>query len=353
MGFLSIVTGVAKTILPHAINFIKGGVNGVMSGLDGDLAGMDASVADPTRYSTGLRFLAGANKILDSPLDDNDRKGEECLVVTNEEISKRQALEAMVEQARIEHLALEMPVEGLTKSQVIVTGTYNFKFGPKLLDSSNGENDEVINYIEPGDHVSFQLTPRRYNNFTQLTKHELVKFRTCRITSQVTSGYDTSTVVGYIPFVKNTKDINNVILGMLTKRINLLPSEQLDFTIRYTSPALVDYNKVTGVYTPQSLYLEPNKVIRADYIKHLYKEEGNTQTMFSYGTVIVLKENTGEQTVSCKYKVEMIFDVWDYIDTGMSLEKAQEEWDEEHSIVPSGSGSAATVAPARRRRAAN
>lgn len=355
----AIIGSIAKTILPYAASFLISGIKGVAGGLDDDLAGTNVMPSNATRLLSlippHLRILN--SKIignLDSPLDDKDKKSEECLVVTNDEISRRQALEAMFEQARIEHLVLGMPVEGLKKSEVTVTATYAFQFGPKLLTNEKPDiPEENITYVQPGDHVSFQLTPRLYNNFTQLTRHELVKFRTCRITSQLTSAYDSTTIVGYIPFVKNTKDINNYILGMLTKRVNLQPAEPLDFTVRYVSPALVEYNKTTNTWTPADMYLEPNKIVRADYIKHLYNEEKNTNTMFSYGTVIILKENTGESTISCKYKVEMTFDVWDYIDIAMDLEHAQEQWDEEHKTDGSGSGSSPSTGASRRRRAGN
>lgn len=341
MGFLSAITGIAKKVLPYAGNFLIGGIKGVMEGqLDGDLAGFDGTFAGRMGMNPALLTTL---KNLDSPLDDNDRKGEECLVVTNEEISKRQAVEAMLEQARIEHLVLEMPTEGLRKSEVIVTATYSFQFGP-------GESKPNSNpvYVGNGDHVSFQLTPRKYNNFTQLTKHELIKFRSCRITSQLTSAYDSSTIVGYIPFVKDTSGINNGILGMLTKRVNLQPAEPLDFTIRYVSPALVEYINENGTvsWNPKSMYLEPNKIVRADYIKSLYQGD-EKKTMFSYGTIIVLKENTGEATISCKYKVEMVFDTWDYLDIGMDLEHAQQEWDDEHGFI---NGQTTGSTQSRRRR---
>ena len=345
MGFLSVITSAAKKVLPYAGNFLIGGIKGVMEGqLDGDLAGFDSTF--PGRLGVMNPALLASLKNLDSPLDDNDRKGEECLVVTNDEITKRQAVQAMVEQARIEHLVLEMPVEGLRKSEITVTATYSFQFGP-------GESRPNANpvYVGNGDHVSFQLTPRKYNNFTQLTKHELLKFKTCRITSQLTSAYDSSTIVGYIPFVKDTSGINNGILGMLTKRVNLQPSEPLDFTIRYVSPALVEYVNENGrvSWNPKSMYLEPNKIVRADYIKSLYQGD-ERKTMFSYGTVIILKENTGEATISCKYKVEMVFDVWDYLDIGMDLEHAQQEWDDEHNFINEQTNESTSSTPSRRRR---
>lgn len=344
MGWLSAITKVVTTALPYVTSFVGGGISSVVNGvkngqLDDDLSGV-VGYPDLTKYAKA----AG----LDSPLDDNDRKGEECLVVTNEEITRRQAAQAILEQARIEHLVLEMPIDGLKKSEVIVTATYAFQFGPKLAPGT--VVPEGITYVQPGDHVSFQLTPRKYNNFTQLTKHELIKFRSCRITSQLTSAYDSSTIVGYIPFVKNTQNINNTILGMLVKRVNLLPAEPLDFTIRYTSPALVEFDSRTGIYTPKTLFLEPNKVVRADYVKSLYNEQDNKNTMFSYGTVVVLKENTGEATISCKYKVEMNFEVWDYIDIGMDLEHAQQEWDDEHGFINGQTNDSTGSAPSRRRR---
>ena len=115
MGFLSAITAIASEVLPHAIRFFKGGVREVVSNLDGDLAGVDVTM-NPTVAS---RFHLGSlsspvmgvispmsdprniqkilTRIASGMLDDNDRKGEEVLVVTHEELERRQVLEAMME----------------------------------------------------------------------------------------------------------------------------------------------------------------------------------------------------------------------------------------------------------------
>ena len=45
--------------------------------------------------------------------------------------------------------------------------------------------------------------------------------------------------------------------------------------------------------------------------------------MFSYGTLIIIKQNTSNQTISSTFKVDMTFDVWDYLDNSMSIDEAQ------------------------------
>lgn len=275
-------------------------------------------------------------------LDDNDRKAEEVLVVTQGEIEKRRVLEAMMEQARTEHLVLEMPVEGLKRCQVVVNASYKCIFCPEV--PANPEKNAT--YVTPGNHVEIQLIPRPFNNFTQLMNHELVKLESVRLTSQSISGYSSSTFIGYIPFAKNTNKINNQILRTITK---LNESYPIDYTVRYFSPALVEYNGSTGEFIPQSVYFEPNKPIRSDYIRNAFN--AGEKKMLSFGTFVILKENVGGEIIADKYNIEMTFAVWDYINMGMSLEAAQKQWEEEHpNGDDDGTGSSAPSSTSTRRR---
>lgn len=296
---------IIKTVVPKVTKFINDGVQG----LDGD-----DELADGTGFQGIPRIYKISSKSLAGPVTDEDRKKEECLVVTNEELTRRQVAEAIVEQARVEHLVLGMPLDGLTQSQVTVTCEYSFTFGPGETNITNG-------YIGKGDHVSLQLTPRNYHFFSQLGKHELVKFNNCHITSQLTSAYDADTFVAFIPVVKNTEGINLDILSHLTKKAKYLQGQPVDYTIRYVAPSLVQYNKEGNQWKTLSMYLEPNKAVRVSYVKEIYEEDHNK--MFSYGTLIIIKQNTSNQTISSTFKIDMTFDVWDYLDNSMSIDEAQ------------------------------
>lgn len=299
---------IIKTVLPKVTKFINDGVQG----LDGD---------DELSDFTTTRVGSVVNR-LDAPVSDDDRKKEECLVVTNEELTRRQVAKAVVEQARVEHLVLGMPLDGLTQSQVTVTIEYSFTFGP-------GESNIKAGYVGKGDHVSLQLTPRNYHFFSQLGKHELVKFNNCHITSQLTSAYDADTFVAFIPVVKNTEGINLDILSHLTKKAKYLQGQPVDYTIRYVAPSLVQYDKENEQFKTLSMYLEPNKAVRVSYVKEIYDEDRTK--MFSYGTLIIIKQNTSNQTISSTFKIDMTFDVWDYLDNSMSIDEAQEIYKKEIS----------------------
>lgn len=359
MGFLSAITSIVTQVLPHVIDFVRGGTQEVIRNLDGDLAGVDVTFnpANANRFglakSLQIQEWIKQQMKLTHPvgglLDDNDRKGEEVLVVTQGEIERRQVIQAMMEQARTEHLVLEMPLEGLRRCKVVVNASYKCIFCPQVPEVE----EKGVNYITPGNHVEIQLIPRKYNNFTQLMNHELVKLETVRLTSQSISGYSSSTFVGYIPYAKNTLKINNQVLRTITKLNETYP---VDYTVRYFSPALVEYNGSTGEYNPQSVYFEPNKPIRADYVRNAYNN--GEKKMLSFGTFVILKENVGEEIIADKYNIEMTFAVWDYINMGMSLEAAQKQWEEEHPNGDddgsgSGSGSSPSTGCGRRRRAVN
>ena len=365
------IAGIASRLVRYGANFLIGGIGGVIQGgLDDDLAGVDATFNAQYANKYGMskslssplfeRLMKDPNfqralKFTNSPpltnvaLSDNEKRSEEVLVVTQDEISRREFLQAILEQAHIEHLVLEMPLEGLKRCQVIVNANFKCVFCPQ--EPSVKEKDTT--YVTPGNHVEIQLIPRSYNNFTQLMSHELVKLETVQLTSQNISGYSNSTRIGYIPYAKNTKNINNQILKTLTKLNKQYPVE---YTVRYFSPALVEYvvpegDPTKAEYVPQSVYFEPNKPIRADYIRNAYN--AGEKKMLSFGTFVILKENVGEEVIAEDYNIEMTFAVWDYLNMGMSLEAAQKQWDEEHKDDGSGSGSAPSTGCGRRRRVAN
>lgn len=365
------IAGIASRLVRYGANFLIGGISGVIQGgLDDDLAGVDATfnaqyankygmskgLSSPFAMSVVYRPPSiddvlkhqGTSPLTNVALSDNEKKSEEVLVVTQDEISRREFLQAILEQAHIEHLVLEMPLEGLKRCQVIVNASFKCVFCPE----EPSVKEKGTTYITPGNHVEIQLIPRSYNNFTQLMNHELVKLENVRLTSQSIAGYSSSTFVGYIPYAKDTKNINNQILRTITK---LNESYPIDYTVRYFSPALVEYNDEKKEYVPQSVYFEPNKPIRSDYIRNAYN--AGEKKMLSFGTFVILKENVGEDTIADKYNIEMTFAVWDYINMGMTLEAAQEQWKKEHPDDDDGSGSGSGSAPStgcgRRRRVAN
>ena len=167
-----------STILPTVLSGVGKFAWGGFNALFGKKLDDDESLTDFTPYQ-GIPRIA----TLDQTLGPEDKKKEECLVVTSEEITKREALKTIVEQARIEHLALDMPISDLTQSKVVVYCDYNYTFGP-------GETNVEQNYVGKDDKVSLQLTPRNYNNFSELGRHELVKFKECRIKSIASSFFN-------------------------------------------------------------------------------------------------------------------------------------------------------------------
>lgn len=373
---MAAIAGIALQLARHGANFLIGGINGLINGPkldDDDLAGVDASFSQQyaNRYGMARSLSSPFERLMKDPnfqrtmsikntppltgivsgmLSDNDKKSEEVLVVTQEEVSKREFLQAILEQSHVEHLVLEMPLEGLKRCQVIVNASFRFIF----CQQEPSVKEKGVTYITPGNHVEIQLIPRSYNNFTQLMNHELVKLENVHLTSQNIAGYSNSTLVGYIPYAKNTKSINNQILKTLTKLNKQYP---VDYTVRYFSPALVEYvvpenDPTKAEYVPQSVYFEPNKPIRADYIRNAYN--AGEKKMLSFGTFVILKENVGEEVIAEDYNIEMTFAVWDYINMGMSLEAAQKQWDEEHKNDDddsgSGSGSSPSTGCSRRRR---
>ena len=307
MGFFSTLVEVFKEVVPVGWDLVKPLIDG---GVD-ILRRMDMS-------SIGAPDLAGANSVssMDAPIDDKERRQEEVLVVTQQEVSRRQLFEFVSNQQRIERLGFQMPVNGLTKSKVILTlhCEYTYSTLPTDLKIKN------VNY---NDHVVIQMIPKNFAFYKNLLRHELFKFSNMRIVSANTSGFDTTTIIGFIPVTTDTEPYTNGLLMQLCKKLEVTTGEEVAYNIRYCSPDVITYEKrdngsIKNIKS-QYMSLEPNKIIKTDYLSSL--PEG---TDLSYGTVVIVKQNVGS-IVGMSFNINMEFDVWDYIVNGVKLSDVKDK----------------------------
>lgn len=311
MGFFSTLINVFKEVAPiaweDAIRPLGDWASNMLKGMD-DVAMLRGAVQDVTSF-------AGSYP-MDAPIDDKERKQEEVLVVTQSDVSKRQLLQFVSNQQRIERLGFQMPVNGLTKSKVVLTlhCEYTYSSQPTNLSIKN------INY---NDHVVIQMIPKNFSFYKNLMKHELFKFSNMRIVSANTSGFDTTTVIGFIPVTTDTDPYTNGLLMQLCKKLEVTTGEEVAYNIRYCSPDIITYEKRENGslknIKSQYMFLEPNKIIKSDYVAAL--PEG---TDLSYGSVIIIKQNVG-QIVGMSFNINMEFDVWDYIVNGIKLSEVKDK----------------------------
>lgn len=257
---------------------------------------------------------------MDGKPSDAEIKGEEILVATQADLTKRQIFNAMAEQSHIESSVLNMPVIGLRHSEVTISLHLEYTFSPSPTEQTTAIGIPNVNF---NDHVTMHLMPKRFAFYKNLLKHELIKFNRCTITSSNTSGFDTTTNVGFFPATKNTTKISNAVLLQMSKRLEMNPEEKMAYTIRYVSPAIVKYemndqNLYTKIESKQ-LFLEPNKIIRTENLEGLADDEA-----LSYGTVVIVKQNVGT-IIGMSYTVNMVFDAWDYIINGCKLEDVEDK----------------------------
>lgn len=247
-------------------------------------------------------------------------KGEEILVATRADLTKRQIIAAVADQAHIESSAFHMPTLGLKHSQVTVSLHLEYTFSPQPTEVNTTIGIPNVNF---NDHVMMNLMPKNFAFYNKLLQHELIKFNNCTIVSSNTSGFDTTTNVGFFPATKNTLHVSNAVLLQMSKRLELDPEEKMAYTIRYVSPSIVKYeiNDQKQYTKLQSLdmFLEPNKIIRTEYLQGLAADEA-----LSYGTVVIVKQNVGT-VIGMSYTVNMVFDVWDYIINGCKLEDVEDK----------------------------
>ena len=265
------------------------------------------------------------NVDLDGPISDAERKQEEVLMVTPGDITKRNLVADIAKQHEIESLVLAMPCLGLCQSQQVISLHYDFTFSTQK--SGKNETTGLFN-INYNDHALFHLIPSKFAFYDRLMKHELVKFNRVTIVSYSTSGYDTTTTAGFIPVTTNTGKAKNATILQMCKKLELDPDEKMTYTVRYVSPEFIKYTEnsseqITSVELTNP-FLEPNKVIKTDYLRKLdeanekVSANGEKETL-SYGSIVMVKQNVGDQIIGMSFTVNMYFDCWDYIVNGCRI----------------------------------
>lgn len=258
----------------------------------------------------------GGGHSLDDPISEQERKQEEVLVVTHQEITQRQLIAFAQEQMKVDDLAFGMPVNGLAKSSVVLSLHLEYTY------SSEHTNMEIKN-VNYNDHVYFHIMPKRFAFYDNLMRHDLFKFRNLSIKSASTSGFDTATMIGFFPVTTDTSQCSNGLLMQICKKLEVKADEDVSYNVRYVSPDVVSYtrdsNKDYKDIKSKYMCLEPNKVIKTDYIKGL---EENTD--LSYGTIVIVKQNVGA-VVGMSFTINMEFDCWDYVVNGVKLSEIKDK----------------------------
>lgn len=304
MGFISTLFDIGKVVVPSLWNVVNPAVDNLVK------------TVFQGQVGEGITF----DRAQDEKPSESEIKGEEILVATRAELSKRQLVAAIADQAHIESSVLHMPTLGLKHSQVTISLHLEYTFGPQPTEVNTTVGIPNINF---NDHVVMNLMPKNFAFYKKLLDHELIKFNKCTIVSSNTSGFDTTTNIGFFPATKLTTKVSNAVLLQMSKRLELDPEEKMAYTIRYVSPAIIKYaiNEQQQYTKVQSLdmFLEPNKIIRTEYLQGLAADEA-----LSYGTVVIVKQNVGT-VIGMSYTVNMVFDVWDYIINGCQLEDVEDK----------------------------
>lgn len=313
MSFLSGLFDAAKTIIPVVWRGIIKPGGDIVSGWIENMEEVPiTNVLGPLRGANG----AGVYRPMDDPISEGERKQEEILVVTQAELTKRQLAEFVNEQQRIETFGFQMPVTGLSRSKVTLSlhAEYTYSSQPTDLKIKN------VNY---DDHVTIQIMPKDFAFYKNLLKHDLFKFSNFKIVSASTSGFDTTTTIGFIPVTTDTNEYSNGLLMQLCKKLEVKTGNEVSYNIRFCSPDVITYEKRENGslknIKSQYMFLEPNKIIKTDYIANL--PEG---TDLSYGSVVIIKQNVGS-IVGMSFNINIEFDVWDYIINGIKLSEVKDK----------------------------
>lgn len=312
-AIFSALANAAKIAIPFGWNLarplIDAGVHAISS--------MDMDMDAPRRKVGDGVNLLGLIRNMDDPIPEKERNQEEVLVVTHAELTQRELLQFAQEQMKVEEYAFQMPLSGLVKSSVVLSLHMEYTF-------SNEETNFDIRNVNYNDHVYLHLMPKRFAFYDYLLQHDLFRFSRLNIKASNTSGFDTTTMVGFLPVTTDTSDCTNGLLMQLCKKLEADASD-ISYNIRYVSPDVVTYDvdekKDLKNIKSKYMFLEPNKILKTDSIIDIEKEEN---TNLSYGTIIIVKQNVG-QIVGMSFNVNMEFDVWDYVINGIKLSEIKDK----------------------------
>ena len=297
MGIFSFIVDTVIDVAPVLIdNVVKPGFN-ALNGLIQKMDGNNFELVKSMDADDGGR-----------PISEDERRHEEVLVVTQQQLNERQLLEFIANQTKAQKFCFEMPAYGLEHSVVRINLQKSFTFGPQATDLK-------LSNINFNDHVAIHLVPSVFRVYDRLLEHDLFKLRAVNIKSMTASGLDTSTFVGFIPETTNTKEMGNDLLVQLAKKLET--EKTMDYNIRYVSPDIIKYVSSVdykGQYKSTIPYIEPNKIMKTSYIKGL-----DDDNVLAYGTVVIIKQNVGAP-IGMSFNVTLTFDVWDYTKQGRNIQ---------------------------------
>ena len=320
-AIFSALKSVAKIAVPLAWSIgkplIDAGVNAIssMDMANGAFAMPNGIGANLNGFGANVFGILGS---MDDPISERDRKQEEVLVVTHAELTQRQLLAFAQEQMKVCDYAFQMPVTGLVKSTVVLSLHVEYTF-------SNEETNLQIKNVNYNDHVYIHLIPSKFAFYDILKKHDLCRFSSLNIKAANTSGFDTTTMIGFLPVTTDTTECSNGLLMQLCKKLEADGDREISYNIRYVSPDVITYdvNQKKDFVNIESRYmaLEPNKILKVNNIIALEKEEN---TDLSYGTVVIVKQNVG-QIVGMSFNINMEFDVWDFVVNGIKISEIKDK----------------------------
>lgn len=313
-AIFNVLKEVGKTALPILWNLgkplIDTGINAVTK--------MDMAGVPGQELYSGLESSGFNARYMDDPISEKDRKQEEVLVVTHADITKRQLLAFAQEQMKVEEYSFQMPVTGLVRSSVVLSFHSEYTF------SQEATNLKIKN-VNFNDHVYFHMMPKNFAFYDLLKKHDLFKFRNLYVKSASTSGFDTTTMLGFLPVTTDTTECTNGLLMQLCKKLETKAEEEVSYNIRYASPDFVTYttdeNKDLKNIKSKYAFLQANEILKTD---NVIAEEEDENTALSYGTIVIVKQNVG-QIVGMSFTINMEFDVWDYVVNGIKLSEIKDK----------------------------
>lgn len=311
-AIFSALAKAASVALPFTWNLAKPLIDTGVNALSRTLSSMDGVDANQLLLNPINGGGVSGFRMLDSPVSEKERQQEEVLIVTHAELTQRQLLAFAQEQMKVEEYAFQMPLTGLVKSSVVLSLHLEYTF-------SNERTNFEIKNVNYNDHVYFHMMPKKFAFFDNLIKHDLFRFRNMNIKAANTSGFDTTTMIGFLPVTTDTTECTNGLLMQLCKKLEASGDSDISYNIRYVSPDVVSYTiddkKDFKNIKSKYMFLEPNKIIKTDNVKELDEEEN---TDLSYGTIVIVKQNVG-QIVGMSFNINMEFDVWDYVINGIKL----------------------------------
>lgn len=301
MGFLSALLGVAKTVAPYAISFVKNGATGIAKDIaDGNLA---MGVSSVTRNG-----MAGRSILTDRAIrmmgPEDPSTVQQIDIAINSALDAEQTIDWYQDtvRQRMQILAPYLANASVTEVQTL-NASIQLVFGKESKVVIDG--DKSYSVVGPNDHGYFHCIPNRFDGWEKMKNYEMFSVVAMLCTDEQGNEFGTSSITKFLPVSINTENISNERLSNIDSGVTADKNSISQFLTVLMSGNQYKFDYVDYNYKnlrPCFANVNSNPIFFTDYVDDLYKDK---KECISFGTFIFMRPNFSNTEITVRYNIKM------------------------------------------------